>query len=150
MRDNPLSEGDWIKIKIKFSGACLNCKKKLSIGELGYWSRKAKSIVHENCYLQFNTSNQPQEQHEGYSKNSSVQIREKDNSESTFLKLPGNVQCYICDNSVDIHDPLITELFKVEDRKDRLEVVYCASCLRGFNTAIFNDYRTSFQQKIKR
>ena len=42
--------GDWIKISIKFSGVCFHCKKRLTYGEYGYWSKAAKSILHETCY----------------------------------------------------------------------------------------------------
>jgi hypothetical protein len=42
--------GDWIKISIKFSGVCLHCKKRLTSGEYGYWSKGSKSILHETCY----------------------------------------------------------------------------------------------------
>ena len=44
------ASGDWIKISIKFSGVCLQCKKRLNSGEYGYWSKASKSILHETCY----------------------------------------------------------------------------------------------------
>ena len=49
-KDDILSIDDWIKISIKFSGVCLNCKKRLNSGDYGYWSRVSKSILHELCY----------------------------------------------------------------------------------------------------
>lgn len=49
-KDDILSIDDWIKISIKFSGVCLNCKKRLNSGDYGYWSRISKSILHELCY----------------------------------------------------------------------------------------------------
>jgi hypothetical protein len=45
-----LSIDDWIKISIKFSGVCLHCKKKISSGEYGYWSKTSKSVLHDQCY----------------------------------------------------------------------------------------------------
>ena len=50
MDKDVLSTNDWIKISIKFSGLCLNCKKKLDSGEYGYWSKLSKSVLHQSCY----------------------------------------------------------------------------------------------------
>lgn len=150
MRDDDLlSLGDWIKIKIKFSGVCFNCKEKISIGEFGYWSKKAKTIAHEKCYLQLVRPNQ-QKIGEGYRENIRKQASKKNNPDSTIIKLPDNQQCYICNNHVDINDPLIIELFKITDKEIDVGTFYCAICLKGFNIDIFNEYKTSFQRKIKR
>ena len=147
--DDLLLLGDWIKIKIKFSGICLHCKKKISIGEFGYWSRKAKAIVHDECYLELNTPIQ-QKIGEGYIKNNRKQVSEKNNPDGMILDMPDNAQCYICNSSVDLKDPLIIELSKINDKEANVDVFYCATCLKGFDTVIFNDYITSFQRKIKR
>ena len=149
MREDLSSAGDWIKIRIKFSGSCLHCKKKINIGEVGYWSRKAKSIVHENCFLQFDEPIQ-QEKGEGYRRNNQTLISEKDNPDNTLLKMNDNAQCYICNSLVDIRDPLIIELSNIDFKKDHVKAYYCATCLKVFNKAIFNKYKTTFQSKIKR
>jgi hypothetical protein len=150
MRDDDLlSLGDWIKIKIKFSGVCLNCKERISIGELGYWSRKAKAIVHDKCYLQLITPIQ-QKIGEGYRENTRKRLSKKNNLDSTIFELLDNAQCYICNNPVDVNDPLIIELFKINHEEIDLGALYCSICMKGFDAVIFNDYKTSFQRKIKR
>jgi hypothetical protein len=150
MRDDDLlSLGDWIKIKIKFSGVCLNCKEKISTGEFGYWSRKAKAIVHDKCYLQLIRPSQ-QKVEEGNREKDRKQVSKKNNPDSPIFELPDNAQCYICNNHVDINDPLFIELFKIKDKEIDVGTFYCAICLKGFDTAIFNEYKTSFQRKIKR
>ncbi|VFJ15066.1 conserved protein of unknown function [Candidatus Nitrosocosmicus franklandus] len=142
------SSGDWIKIKVKFSGLCQNCKKRLSIGDLGYWSKASRAIVHEDCYLQSKTPDGPETQGGTRIKNK-TQTSQEDRSDRTYLELFKDARCYICNKPVDANDPLIMELFNIGGKKDHGGVFYCGNCLKGFNKDILNDYRTSFQRKIK-
>ncbi len=50
MDKDPLLARDWIKMTMKFPGFCLICKQRINSAEVGYWSRTAKSILHEDCY----------------------------------------------------------------------------------------------------
>ncbi len=50
MDKDPLLARDWIKMTMKFPGFCLICKQRIKSAEVGYWSRTAKSILHEDCY----------------------------------------------------------------------------------------------------
>ena len=50
MDKDPLLARDWIKMTMKFPGFCIICKQRIKSAELGYWSRTAKSVLHEDCY----------------------------------------------------------------------------------------------------
>jgi hypothetical protein len=148
MHDNIFSSGDWLKIKIKFSGVCLNCKQKINAGDFGYWSRNIKSIVHASCYLESNkidqVANPVANRHE-----IGLSIGDK-NDDTTTLRQLKNEACFICNKSVNFNDPLIIELIKVKDKSDQLKSWYCVDCLKGFNTIVYEAYKTSFNRKIKK
>lgn len=151
MRDDIFSSGDWMKIKIKFSGICLNCKQKINAGDLGYWSRNAKSILHDNCYLKLTKIDQTNylEGNRGNNRKH-METKIEYNTVATTLTEHKTDLCFICDNPVDLHDPLIVELINVEDMGGHIRSLYCALCLKGFNSSIFEDYKISFNRKIKR
>lgn len=148
MHDNIFSSGDWLKIKIKFSGVCLNCKQKINAGDFGYWSRNVKSIVHDRCYLESNkidqVANPVANRHE-----IGLSIGDK-NDDTTTLRQRKNEACFICNKSVNFNNPLIIELIKVKDKSDQLKSWYCVDCLKGFNTIVYEAYKTSFNRKIKK
>lgn len=151
MGEENFSSGDWIKIKIKFSGSCLKCKQKIIAGDLGYWSRNAKSILHDNCYLSFKKIDQT-DYPEKNRDNNRMNIEDKINNNHAAAKLAQRKidLCFICNNPVNLHDPLIVDLIKVDELGDQLRSPYCALCMKGFNSRIFEDYKTSFRRKIKR
>ncbi|GKS60797.1 hypothetical protein YTPLAS21_02550 [Candidatus Nitrosocosmicus sp.] len=149
MSDSKFYSGDWLKIKIKFSGVCLNCKQKINTGDVGYWSRNTKSIVHTNCYLgskQIEQDTNPVGNRGNVGMNKGAMI----DAVATTSTRQKNELCFICNNPVDLNDPLIIELIKIVDGGNQLKSLYCALCLKGFNTRIFEDYKTSFNRRIKK
>ena len=148
MHDNIFSSGDWLKIKMKFSGVCLNCKQKINAGDFGYWSRNAKSIVHANCYLESKKIDQMANPI-GNRRDIGLDTVDK-NDDTGTLRLHKNEICFICNKSVNLNDPLIVELIKAEERSYQLKSLYCAHCLKEFDTRVFEEYKTSFKRKIKK
>lgn len=139
---------DWVKIKIKFSGLCLNCKRKINTGDFGYWSRSSKSIIHENCYLLL-ISNNDENNHEELINNNYSRSMHKNNNDRKLTTLAKNQRCFICNNRVNIQDPLIISLTEILDKYDPNESIYCTVCMKGFNSRIFREYRAAFQRKFR-
>lgn len=120
---------DWLKISIKFSGICLNCKKKVNSGDIGYWSRKKKGVMHETCYEQvFQGITKPEEK-----------------SLITFK----NTKCYICNSKINFNeDPVLSLInlpiaYKIND-----DIKFCSNCLMNFNKNIFSQYKQIFNRKV--
>ncbi|WP_148687147.1 hypothetical protein [Candidatus Nitrosocosmicus hydrocola] len=151
MSDDIFSSNDWMKIKIKFSGSCLKCKQKINAGDVGYWSRSAKSILHDDCYLTFMKIDQTDHLEANRGNNRKrIESRIDYNTAATTLTGYKTDLCFICNNPVDLHDPLIVELIHIEDKDGQSRSHYCALCLKEFNSRIFEDYKISFNRKIKR
>lgn len=41
----------WVKLRMKFPGTCIECKKPLKIGEMGLWS-KGVGVKHMSCSVE--------------------------------------------------------------------------------------------------
>jgi hypothetical protein len=139
MDKDALSINDWIKISIKFSGLCLNCKKKIDSGDYGYWSRLSKSVLHQSCYDSLflpqrlpsssSTSLSPKEVHS----NSIVKKRDK------------KTKCFICSGQVDFNNELMKSLSRLcEKYTSNSDIIYCNHCLDGFNNDVYEDYKRRF------
>ncbi len=140
---------DWIKIKIKFSGLCLTCKRKIKTGDFGYWSKSSKAIIHEACYSLQNSNNYEIESH-GQEKCGNLRMTDKYNNGNKFRTDVKTGQCFICNTLVDTQDPLIINLINVEEKTDKVETMYCSICMNGFNSRVLREYKDAFQRKIKK
>ena len=141
MDKDVLSINDWIKISIKFSGLCLNCKKKIDSGEYGYWSRLSKSVLHQSCYdslflpqrlpssSPLSLSSTPKEAH----------------SDSIVKKRDKKTKCFICSRYVDFNNELMKSLSGLCEKYDsNSDIIYCNHCLDGFNNEVYENYKRRF------
>lgn len=169
-KEDILSINDWIKISIKFSGICMNCKKRLSSGEYGYWSRTSKSILHESCYNSlFLSSFDIRELNDGGSsregvggKNNSkavimggnvqtavTNVVSNINSNSIIKKREKKIKCFICDKYIDFNNDLIISLLNLSEKYDgNSGFFYCYDCLENFNDAIRDKYKKKFMSQF--
>jgi hypothetical protein len=163
-KEDVLSIRDWIKISIKFSGTCMNCKKRLNSGDYGYWSRTSKSILHESCYNSlFLPSSDIKELNDGGSSDriyvdgknrSNKSVNLYDNAEtadtdvvsnSVIKKREKKIKCYICNTYIDFNNNLIVSLSKLSEKyNNNSSVFYCYDCLENFSSAIMENYKKKF------
>ena len=167
--------GDWIKISIKFSGVCLHCKKRLSSGEYGYWSKGSRSILHETCYdsmpLPFSvkkesSSNNADRVPLDKARNKTVSPKNKggdidsssngnsNNNDYGSSSIPGrkrakNTKCFICSNNVDFDNDLIISLLKLaEGYNYNSDVLYCHDCLENPSNGVYENYKKKFMNGL--
>jgi hypothetical protein len=168
-----LSINDWIKISIRFSGICLNCKQRLNSGEYGYWSRNSKSILHELCYnslfLQSSIVKDPNDDvGTGVPDKNNIKIANLSgntlsnyNPADTFInnknedginivkRREKKTKCFICDKYIDFNNDFIRYLFKLSEKyKSNLDVLYCFDCLENFTFDVYKNYKKKFMSKI--
>jgi hypothetical protein len=164
---------DWIKISIRFSGICLNCKQRLNSGEYGYWSRNSKSILHELCYnslfLQSSivkdssddvgtgVSNKNNIKTVNLSGNTLSNYNSTDalinnNNEDGINIIKGRAKktkCFICDKYIDFNNVFIKYLLKLSEKyKSNLDVLYCFDCLENFTFDVYKNYKKKFLSKL--
>jgi len=148
MDKDPLLARDWIKMSMKFAGFCIICKQKINPAEMGYWSREAKSILHQDCY---NLSglhtrkikNSPNSRTDPSQKNGDILLAE-------FITQRENKEkCFICSNRVNFHDNLIMTLLKLEKNINTLDTIFCSTCLTCFDLSIFEGYKRAFTNQLK-
>lgn len=159
-----MTVNDWIKIPIKFSGLCSNCKKRINSGSYAYWSKISKSILHELCYtalfskasdiMQLN-NNGDDINNEGkkISSDNSYNISNVMNRDNSKAVLPNRrenkVKCYICDRIINFNDDLIKILLNLNNSKNnKSDVLYCSFCLENFNDEVYEKYRKRFMNAI--
>ena len=148
MDKDPLLARDWIKMSMKFPGFCLVCKQKINPAELGYWSRAAKSILHQDCY--------------NLSGLHTKKIKNSFNSKTVLSQKNGDIllaefitqrenkeKCFICSSRVNFHDNLIMTLLKLEKNISTLDTIFCSTCLTYFDPLIFEEYKRAFSNKLK-
>lgn len=117
----------WFKMSMKFPGICLKCKKKINLGEMGYWSRKKKSVLHEKCYEQvFKIL-------EGQRMRTPVVLKNK--------------RCYICQSKIDFDTEPISSLMNLNSEVED-DVMFCSICLTNFNLDIYNQYKKIIREQI--
>jgi hypothetical protein len=145
MDKDALSINDWIKISIKFSGICLNCKKKIDSGDYGYWSRLSKSVLHQSCYDSlFLQQSLPSSSPTSPSSVSSLSPKEV-HSDSIVKKSGKKTKCFICSRQVDFNNELMMSLSRLcEKYTSNLDIIYCNHCLDGFNNEVYEDYKRRF------
>jgi hypothetical protein len=168
-----LSINDWIKISIRFSGICLNCKQRLNSGEYGYWSRNSKSILHELCYnslfLQSSIVKDPNDDvGTGVPDKNNIKIANLSgntlsnyNPADTFInnknedginivkRREKKTKCFICDKYIDFNNVFIRYLLKLSEKyKSNLDVLFCFDCLENFNFDVYKHYREKFLSKL--
>ena len=145
MDKDALSINDWIKISIKFSGICLNCKKKIDSGDYGYWSRLSKSVLHQSCYDSlFLTQSLPSSPSPSPSPSTSLSPNEV-HSDSIVKKGGKKTKCFICSRQVDFDNDLMKSLSRLcEKYTSNLDIIYCNHCLDGFNNDVYEDYKRRF------
>ena len=143
MDKDALSINDWIKISIKFSGICLNCKKKIDSGDYGYWSRLSKSVLHQSCY---DSLFLPQILSSSSSPSSSTSLSPKEVHSDSIVKKSGKkTKCFICSRQVDFNNELMMSLSRLcEKYTSNLDIIYCNHCLDGFNNEVYEDYKRRF------
>jgi hypothetical protein len=148
MDKDPLLARDWIKMSIKFAGFCIICKQKINPAEMGYWSREAKSILHQDCYslsgLHTKKIKNPQNSRTDPSqKNGDILMTE-------FITQRENKEkCFICGNRVNFHDNLILTLLKLERNINALDTIFCSTCLTCFDLPRYEEYKRAFLNKLK-
>jgi hypothetical protein len=168
-----LSISDWIKISIRFSGICLNCKHRLNSGEYGYWSRISKSILHELCYnslfLQsYIVKDSSDDVGTGVSNKNNIKTvnlsgNALSNYNSTDTPINNNnedginiikgrakkTKCFICDKYIDFNNVFIKYLLKLSEKyKSNLDVLYCFDCLENFTFDVYKNYKKKFLSKL--
>src|SRR5215218_10076333 len=127
MDKDALSINDWIKISIRFSGLCLNCKKKIDSGEYGYWSRLSKSVLHQSCYNSlFLPQRLPFSSSSSSISSSSSSIPKEVYSDSIVKKRDKKTKCFICSGQVDFNNELIKSLSGLCEKYDsNSDIIYC-------------------------
>lgn len=147
MDTDPLLAPDWIKMRMRFPGFCLICKRKINSAEVGYWSREAKSILHQDCYdlsglHTKKTKNLLNSKTVLSQKNGDILLAE-------FITQRENKEkCFICSNRVNFHDNLIMTLLKLERNVSTLDTIFCSSCLTCFDLHIYEEYKRAFSNKL--
>ncbi len=144
MHKDVLSINDWIKISIKFSGLCLNCKKKIDSGEYGYWSRLSKSVLHQSCYDSLFLPQRLQ------SSPSSPSSTPKEMSlDNVVKKRDRKIKCFICSRYVDFNNELMKSLSGLcEKYNSNSDIIYCNYCLEGFNNDVYESYKGRFMDQF--
>jgi hypothetical protein len=143
----PLLSRDWIKMTMKYPGFCLICKQKINSAEVGYWSRAAKSILHEDCY---NLSELHTNKNQDLLNNKTDQSKNKeDNLLANFITQRQNKEkCFICGSQVDFRDTLILALLKLERNIGTLETFFCSECLSISDLNVFEEYKHAFSKNL--
>jgi hypothetical protein len=144
MDKDALLINDWVKISIKFSGLCLNCKKKIDSGEYGYWSRLSKSVLHQSCYDSlFLPQRLPSSSSSSSSPSSSTP--KEAHSDSIVKKRDRKTKCFICSGQVDFDNELMKSLSGLCEKYDsNSDIIYCNRCLDGFNNDVYAEYKRRF------
>ncbi len=152
MHKDVLSINDWIKISIKFSGLCLNCKKKIDSGEYGYWSRLSKSVLHQSCYdslfllqrLPSSSSSPPSSP-----PSSSSPTPKEMPSDSIVKKRDRKTKCFICSRHIDFNNELMKSLSRLcEKYNSNSDIIYCNYCLESFNNDVYENYKGRFMDQF--
>ena len=143
----PLLSRDWIKMTMKYPGFCLICKQKINSAEVGYWSRTAKSILHEDCY---NLSELHAKNNQDLLNNKTGQSKNKeDNLLANFITQRQNKEkCFICGSKVDFRETLILTLLKLERNISTLETFFCSECLSHTDLHVFEKYKHAFSKNL--
>jgi len=163
-----MSDNDWIKISIRYSGPCVKCKKKLESGSYGYWSRSSKSILHEKCFedmdsfssnkIKMTDSDTDIEFIKNVQNNKCMTTKDlllKNSQQSIGLmsksikKNERKNKCYICNNVIDLKDELISSLLTIADKfLYKVDVFYCHNCLENFNKSDMEKYSQKFMNQV--
>jgi hypothetical protein len=168
-----LSINDWIKISIRFSGICLNCKQILNSGEYGYWSRISKSVLHEICYnslfLQSSivkypgdgvgtgvsnkkntkTVNLSGDTLSKYKLTDAIIDSNNEDGINIIKKREKKTKCFICDKYIDFNNDFIKYLLKLSEKyTSNLDVLYCFDCLENFTFDVYKNYKKKFLSKL--
>jgi hypothetical protein len=148
MDKDPLLARDWLNMTIKFPGFCLICKQRINPGVMGYWSRTAKSILHEDCY---NLCGLRAKKNRDLLNNNPIQ--NKNNGDSLladFITQRENKEkCFTCGSQIDFQDSLILALLKLERNLAIIETVFCSTCLSGSGLGVYEEYKHAFSKNIK-
>ncbi|TVP39611.1 hypothetical protein [Candidatus Nitrosocosmicus arcticus] len=148
MDNDPLLAPDWIKMNMRFPGLCLICKQRVNSAEVGYWSRTAKSIIHQDCY---NLSGLYAKKNQNSFKNKTIQSQK--NGDSLLAEFitdrESKEKCFICSKEINFQDDLIMTLLKLERNISTLDTLFCSTCLSCSDLHIFEEYKHAFSNKIK-
>jgi hypothetical protein len=128
------SETDWILIDLKFRGKCVGCGKVITSG-LVLWSRSAKTIKHQGCFL--GKACQP---------SSNEEIGSRNQEMSTYKKHRKTIvqRCLICGKEEPVEDEYDSNEYPYL-AESRSQSYICQSCLDS-NDA-FGAYRQAFSSK---
>ena len=145
---DPLLARDWIKLNMKFPGFCYVCKQRINSSQVGYWSRTAKSILHEDCY---NLSGINARKNQDLFNNKTIKSQKNgDRLLTDFITQRENKErCFICNSQIDFHDSLILTLLKLEKNISTVETIFCSTCLSRSDLHIFEEYRHAFSKNLK-
>ena len=115
MDKDPLLARDWIKLNMKFPGFCFICKQRINSAEVGYWSRTAKSILHNDCY---NLSGLDTKKNQNSLNNKTVQSQKNgDILLADFITQRENKEkCFICSSQIDFQDSLVLTAIKTRKK----------------------------------
>jgi hypothetical protein len=148
MDKDPLLSGDWLKMTIKYPGLCLICKKRVSPAEVGYWSRTAKSILHEDCY-ELTVFKAKKKQGVFNNKTNQSKKMGEELLSDFITKRQNKEKCFICGSKIDFHESLILTLLKLERNVSTLESFFCSTCLSRSDPLIFEEYKLAFSKNLK-
>lgn len=146
--DSFSTDGDWMRIRVKFPGKCMKCIKKLEPGDFCYWSRSAKSILHEDCYQ---VANHNEVKVTYLDKVSSPYRDKKTTFKSNYDPIKNqksNTKCFICSGVIDNQDPILSGLSELVSNQVDTDLVYCAKCLKEFDEKNYEMYKQAFSRKI--
>jgi hypothetical protein len=170
-KEDILSIKDWIKIFIKFSGTCSNCKKRIDNGIYGYWSKSSKSILHESCFVSLflsssgvHNSNNVDGSSNYDDLSSSIDNNNKErlgkhlnsygpnilytndkHNNGIINRQIKNKKCFICGGYIDFDNNLIAYLLKLNEiNNSKSDILYCYDCLENFRNGVFKKYQGKF------
>src|SRR6476620_8242990 len=120
-KEDILSIKDWLKISIKFSGACSNCMKRIDSGIYGYWSKSSRSVLHESCYISLflSSSDIPNSNITdgcgNYDNLPHAIINNEKDSKCLINRQMKNKKCFICNGYIDSENNLVAYLLKLNE-----------------------------------
>jgi hypothetical protein len=128
------SETDWILINLKFRGKCVGCDKVITSRRV-LWSRSAKTIKHQGCFL--GKASQP---------SSNEEIGSRNQEMSTYKKHRKTIvqRCLICGKEEPVEDEYDSNEYPYL-AESRSQSYICQSCL--VSNDAFEAYRQAFSSK---
>jgi len=172
-KEDILSIKDWLKISIKFSGACSNCMKRIDSGIYGYWSKSSRSVLHDSCYVSLFLSssdipnsnitdgcgnydnlphaiiNNERNNKRLNSYGSNIFCTNDKDSKGLINRQLKKKKCFICNSYIDSDNNLVAYLLKLNEiNNNKSDIIYCYNCLENFRDEVLKKYQNKFMNDI--